>query len=334
MKAVVIDSSWQGNTGIGRVYDAYVSRLPSFLSMDFLHLGCKKKNPLYPILLGSAVRRKKHSIFWSPGFFPPVGHKMPAVIMVHDLTHLHYYSGLHRVYYNTVLKPLYKNMDAIVTVSEYTRHELLNWASLEPDKVVMIHNGVGSEFTPTGKKVDLGWPFLFYPGNRRAYKNLSRLIAAYARSKAHKSGVRLVLTGLPDEWITQTAITNNVGDMVVCIGNISGDELPAYYRTAMAVVFVSLYEGFGLPVLEGMASGVPVLTSNVSSLPEVAGDAALMVNPFEIEEISHGIDSTIFDTHLREHLVQKGASRIASFSWDNSAARLWHTVANCAGQAA
>lgn len=326
MNNILIDSSWNGNTGIGRVYMEYIQRLPADLHTNYLQLSCRKNNPLYPVLLTRALRTYKNNVFWSPGFYPPFLQKIRTVITVHDLTHLHYYSKLHNVYYNQIIKALYKKVDLIITVSDYTRNELLNWAGLKPEQVVMIHNGVSSEFTPEGSKIDLGWPFLFYPGNRRIYKNIYRLICAYAKSDAPKSGIRLLLTGDLDEWVAGVAARNNVSGLVVCTGNITDHEIPAYYRSSLAVVFVSLYEGFGLPVLEGLASGVPVITSNVSSLPEVAGDAALLVNPFQVDGIMQGINDIIFNPSLRNHLVQRGMARIKHFSWDESAEKLWKLV--------
>jgi len=122
--------------------------------------------------------------------------------------------------------------------------------------------------------------------------------------------------------IYRTITDTHMEDFVHFIGFVDDQDLPALYRGAVCVAFPSLYEGFGLPILEGMASGVPVLTSNLSSLPEVAGDAAIMVDPYDLDAITDGLQCLISDSTLRETLIQKGLARARQFTWEKSARQL------------
>jgi glycosyltransferase involved in cell wall biosynthesis len=218
----------------------------------------------------------------------------------------------------------------VLTVSEFSKQEILEWAGLPEEKVLVVGNGVGSEFSPEGKRHVPGYPYLFYVGNFKPHKNLERLLKAFARSGL-PGEVRLLCTGNPDEPSLRLIRDMGLENCVIFKGVIPDEELPAYYRGALALVFPSLYEGFGLPALEAMACGTPVVTSGITALPEVVGDAAVVVDPYDVESIAWGIRRVVEDNTLREELCRKGIERAKHFSWDRTAELTWKVLQEASG---
>ena len=208
----------------------------------------------------------------------------------------------------------------VLTVSEYSRQRLLEWSGVDPEQVTVVGNGVESAFSPVGRVHQPGYPYIFYVRNTKPHKNVARLLEAFAQMEM--PDVRLVLSGEADEATRHQALQLEIDGRVVFAGRIPEADLPAYYRGAAVVTMPSLYEGFGLPPLEGMASGVPVVVSNVTSLPEVVGDAGLLVDPNEAGSIAEGLTRALTDTALRETLRARGLERAKQFNWDDVAARV------------
>lgn len=258
---------------------------------------------------------------------PPMRCEFPFIVTVHDLIHLMYGSKLQVIYYNTVIRPLLKKAQYVFTVSEYSRCEILNWTNFPPEKVVSIYNAVSSGFTDIGSKFSPGYQYLLYVGNKRQHKNLTRLLKAFVLADL-PDDVKLVFTGDATFELTQLADKLNISDRLVFLGFVNENDLPLIYRGAVALMFVSLYEGFGLPLIEGMACGVPVLASNSSALPEISGGAAYLVDPHDVDEISSGIEKIVGDKVLREKLINRGNTRSLEFSWDDSASKAWKIFAS------
>ncbi|BCS55015.1 glycosyltransferase family 1 protein [Geobacter sp. SVR] len=322
---LIIDDRWFGETGIGRYVNEIIKRKPDNCHILHLNQNWKIKNPLSPWLLASTIKKSHADLFWSPGFMPPAGCKTPFVVSVHDLMHLHYGNSLQRLYYNQVIRRLLHNAATVLTVSEYSRNELLSWSGISAEKVVVTHNAVGADFSCEGTQYNPGFPYVLYVGNRRIYKNVNRLIEAFSLG-CKRSDVKLVLSGTADPELLAIARQAGIADRIIFIGRIKEEDLSAVYRGALAVAYVSLYEGFGLPPLEAMACGTPVLTSNVTSLPEVVGDAALMVDPFDVEAIADGLRRITEDSGLQLDLQTKGLKRVELFSWDISAKKIWEVL--------
>jgi len=319
-----VDFSWVGSSGIGRVAKEILCRQPNKWMVFPVRNNRKNAGILTPLHLASILRTGSGNVFWSPGFMPPAFPvNIPVVLTVHDLTHLHYYSKYHKIYYDGIIRHLLYNADKIITVSEYTKNELLKWSGIPENRIKRIYNGVGTEFNASVTPFSLEKPYILYAGNRRKYKNVIGLIMAFARSKLYTHGYILALTGNPDKDCLRVSTEEGVLEHVHYLGFVEENELPSVYRGAHAVAFVSFYEGFGLPILEAMASGVPVITSNTSAMPEVAGDAALIVNPHDIDDISSGIKKITNDQKLRSELINRGLNRAAMFSWDKTAEQYW-----------
>jgi glycosyltransferase involved in cell wall biosynthesis len=330
---VYADMRWPPKTGIGTVKTAVASRAPSDVVISGLPITSRIGSPISTISIAQAlsarrIQRTCRSLFWSPGFIPPAWSAVPTVITIHDLTHLRYYSKLHAVYYNAILRPLYHRCQAIICVSEYTKNEFLNWSRVSPERVTTVYNGVATQLFAEGSGSGLSFPYVLYAGNRRNYKNLDRLVEAFAGSSLSRDGVNLVLTGDTDRHLQNLAARFGMGDRLVFAGQVSDKQLASLYRSARLVAFVSLYEGFGLPILEAMAAGVPVLTSCVSAMPEISGDAALIVDPTSVDEIIYGLDRLHHDDDLRRNLVRNGRINATKFDWDRTAAAYWEIMRN------
>lgn len=320
MKEVLYDARWIGNHGIGRFADEVGRRLDGLLAFDRRR---RPWHPLDPVLLGAELWRMRAKLFFSPGYNSPVGWPGQFIFTLHDLHHLRVpedSNALKRAYYQTVIRPACHRAAFVLTVSEYSRAEISTWARIVDDKIINVGNGVGAPFLPIGPRYEPGFPYLLYVGSRKAHKNLPRLLQAYSRSGVVPE-MRLILSGSNDSETAQRVTNLRLGKSVTFLNMDSNAALANVYRGATAVLFPSLYEGFGLPPLEAMSCGIPVLTSNVCSLPEVTGDAALMVNPLDVEEMATAIRRIVMDSNLREALRTRGLWRAQLFSWEDTARR-------------
>ncbi len=330
---VYADLRWPPKTGIGVVQAEILSRVPPGITIVDLKIAARIGSPLSPLHIGRALAKQgmRGGVFWSPGYMPPLPSRIPAVVTVHDLTHLHFYTRLHAAYYGAVLKHLYRRCRAVICVSAYTREEFLQWSGMPSERVFAVHNGVSQERFSRGETYGLPFPYVLYPGNRRGYKNVDRLVKAYSVSALPGAGIRLVLTGAADGRLLRLASESGVERLMHFAGDLDGADLARLYRGATLTAFVSLYEGFGLPIIEAMAAGVPVLTSDRAAMPEVAGNAALLVDPTSVAQITAGLERLAFDEPTRQRLVQAGRIQASCFNWDTSAARVWEIVTAAAG---
>jgi len=242
------------------------------------------------------------------------------------------------------VKKILKNADHIVAVSRNTKNDVIELAGINPDKVSVIYSGnniTKSEFFDSEKSRSLTryelWdengtgkaePFILYLGNIEPRKNISGLIAAFnrlkqdERVKAQYPKLKLVLAGAggwKNKQIYADYNSSLYKNEIKSLGYISKKEREILYSIASVFVYPSIYEGFGFPPLEAMTYGLPVVCSNVSSLPEVVGDAALLINPFKVEEIADGIKLILTDNDIQARLIKKGYERASLFSWDKTA---------------
>jgi len=282
-----------------------------------------------------ALWKKAPKVFFSPGYNSPIGWPKPFVFTLHDLHHLYVrekWNAAKQVYYQHIIRPACRRAAFVLTVSEYSKREIASWAKVDDRKIVNVGNGVGFPFVPMGPRHDPGYPYLLYVGSRKSHKNLSRLLAAYAASGVRKD-IRLVLSGHPDLELSREIARLGLHGAVAFIDLAADRDLSDVYRGALGFVFPSLYEGFGLPPVEAMACGVPVLSSNVCSLPEVLGDAAVFVDPHRSEAIAEGIKRLVYDSTLREQLRERGFRRATKFSWEETARRSSEVLRIAAGGA-
>jgi glycosyltransferase involved in cell wall biosynthesis len=320
MEEILYDARWIGPHGIGRFAGELAKSLPKLREFQ---RDRRPWHPLDPALLGIDLWRERAKLFFSPGYNSPVGWPKPFVFTLHDLNHLRVpenSNALKSAYYQYIIKPACHRAAFVLTVSEYSRREIAAWAGVDERTVINVGNGVGKPFTADGPKYQPGYPYLLYVGSHKSHKNLPRLLRAYKVSGICDA-VRLVMTGTPSRELRTTIDELRVGDNLHFVGTTNNEDLAQLYRGALGLVFPSLYEGFGLPPLEAMACGTPVLTSNVCSLPEVVGDAGILVDPLNVEEIAHGIRTVVEDTDKRIQLQQMGLLRAKKFSWNETACR-------------
>ena len=324
-KKVLVDSNWEGDTGIGRLYREVMTRKPDIVQNVPL---IQFKNPaglLAPFHLSQRIRDSEADVFYSPTFIPPLYSKMPFVFTIHDLMHLFFYSRMHREYYRWVIGPLAKKAKKIITVSEYSKSLLVEKLGIPPDLIRVIYNGVGENFLQNQREYEMDRPYFLYVGNRRNYKNIPAMLEAFSQADIPQDFV-FALSGHPDPEMDALIRSLGIETRVRFLGMIPEADLPAVYKGAHATLFVSKMEGFGLPVIESMASGTPVLTSSESSLPEIAGGAAVCVSPDKVSHIQQGIEMLVKDEKTYLSCVEKGLSRARDFSWEKTAAQTWETI--------
>lgn len=320
LDGVLYDARWIGNHGIGRFAAELQKQIPGLISFSARR---RPSHALDPAFLSYELLRWKPCLFFSPGYNSPLGWRGRFIFTLHDLHHLcvpENSSPVKRAYYDLIIKPACHRAAAVLTVSEYSKQEICRWANVSQDRVVNVGNGVGEPFGPSGPTQAREYPFLLYVGSHKVHKNLPRLLTAFARSGVSED-VHLLMTGPPEPPLTSVIRELRLENRVAFVGVPSNQELATYYRGALALLFPSLYEGFGLPPLEAMACGTPVLTSNVCALPEIVGDAALLVDPTNTDAISDGIRRISQDGAFRAHLQQKGLTRAQHFTWSKTAER-------------
>ena len=283
-------------------------------------------------------------VFHSPDFTLPPVWRARAVLTVHDLSFLRVpecFTGALRRYLERVVPRSVRRADHVIADSHSTKRDLVELLGTPAGKVTVIHSGVEPRFRPiidraalgpVRQRYDLPERFIISVGTLQPRKNFATLVEAFARLKSEtgnwKPGARslkLVIAGgrgwLYEEIFARVEALGLQGD-VLFPGFVADEDLPALYNLAEAFVLPSLYEGFGLPPLEAMACGTPVVTSNVSSLPEVVGDAGLMVEPTDVESLAAAIERVLEDGDLRREMVQRGLARAKEFTWERAARRL------------
>jgi len=186
---VLIDSRWKGNTGIGRLYDEVISRKPTIVSDQHITSNLPLGSLYSPLMLAQAIRQSSADIFYSPSYMPPLYSRIPYVITIHDLMHLFYYTPLHRLYYKQVIARLAKRAKTVITVSQFSKQQLVALLGLDEQQITVIYNGVDDRFASNQETFQLDRPYLLYIGNRRKNKNIPAMLQAFAQAK------------LPDEVI-------------------------------------------------------------------------------------------------------------------------------------
>jgi len=298
-----------------------------------------------PYSIGEQVRipirlaREKVSLVHEPHYVLPPATRCRSVVTIHDCIHLMFPQYLPNrlgyVYARASMWTATRQAARVLTVSEASKRDILRFFDIPAEKVQVIPNAIDERFLippdeattdRVRQRYQLDHPFVLYVGNIKPHKNLERLIDAFSQVRADgPDGLKLVVVGddvskYPS--LRQMVHRHKLDKHVRFLGFQPQETLASFYRLANAFVFPSLYEGFGLPPLEAMACGTPVVTSNVSSLPEVAGDAALLVDPYDAEAIADGLRRVLGDEALRRELVAKGAERVRQFSWTDSVARI------------
>jgi glycosyltransferase involved in cell wall biosynthesis len=311
-----------------------------------LIVGPQARHPfLYYSWLQFSVKniltKMKPDLFLSPDGFLSLGAKCRQLPVIHDINFLHHPGDskwLTSKYYNYFFPKFAREATRIATVSEYSKKDISENYQIDPGKIDVVYNGIHSFFKPlddvtrqkTKEKFSYGKNYFVSVGSLHPRKNIPNLIRAFALFKKEtNSDLKLLLAG-PGFWglsdIHKVANESGYKDDILYTGRLNDEDLALVLGSALALTFVPYYEGFGIPLVEAMEAEIPIITSNVTSLPEVAGDAALRVNPFDINEIKNAMLQLYKDETLRKSLVAKGKIRKQNFSWDKSAELLWKSI--------
>lgn len=267
---------------------------------------------------------------------PPTLPRTRTVLTVYDLAYERFpdesMPGM-QAYLSRAVPRSVRRADHVITISEAARADLVEIYGVAPEKISVAYPGVDARFTAQGtpgeadhvrRKYRLpDGSFVLTVGTLQPRKNHRRLVEAFARIESRASLVIAGGEGWAYHEVRQAVERLGLADRVIFTGYVADDDLPALYRSATAAAYPSLYEGFGLPVLEALACGTPALTSNVSSLPEAAGDAGLLVDPLDVEAVAAALDRLLSDADLRASLAEKGIDHARQFSWARAAGVTW-----------
>jgi glycosyltransferase involved in cell wall biosynthesis len=295
----------------------------------------------YDVAVPLLLRKIKPDLFISPDAQCSLITSIPQLIVIHDINFEHYPNDVpvsFRSYLSIRSRKWAHKAVRIATVSEFSKKDICETYTVEADKVDVVYNGANSLYTPvseeikqaTKSKFTKGQDYFVFVGSIHPRKNLQRLLPAFKAFKERTgSKMKLVVVGSAywknEEINAGLALFEGTDDLVM-VGRLNAEELKDVVGSSMANVYVSYFEGFGIPIVEGFRAGVPVITSNVTSMPEVAGGAALLVDPFSVESISQGLEKIASDKNFREELVKKGTERAQFFSWDKAADALWSSI--------
>jgi len=287
------------------------------------------------------LKKIKADVFLSPDAYLSLRTKVLSIPIFHDLNFEHYPKDLpvlERKYYRYFFPRYAKKAEQIVTVSEFSKKDMVKLYDVPPGKVSVVYNGVNEDFKPVSEaeqktyrdKHSKGCPFFIFVGALHPRKNLVRLFQAFDYFKEQqRTDIKLVVVGNKKYWtreIQEAFEEMKHKDEVYFSGRMTAEELHRAVGSALAMAYVSYFEGFGLPIIEAFRCDTPVVTSNVTSMPEVAGDAALLVDPFSVKSIAEGLEKIALDPELRTRLISKGRERSRMFTWQNSAEQLWAVI--------
>ncbi|MCC6370142.1 MAG: glycosyltransferase family 4 protein [Bacteroidia bacterium] len=295
----------------------------------------------FQVSVKSILNRMQPDLFLSPDGFLSLGAKCKQLPVIHDINFAHFPQDskwLTGKYYNHYFPKFANVASRIATVSQYSKQDIAKSYGIAEDKIDVVYNGINSFFKPlvatqkqdTKNKYTKGQDYFVSVGSLHPRKNIPQLIRAFSAFKKESgSSVKLVLAG-PAFWGTaeiNTAIREeNLKEEVIFTGRLADEELALVLGSALALTFIPYYEGFGIPLVEAMEAQVPIITANVTSLPEVAGDAAILVDPKNEHQIKKAMLDVYGSEVLRNSLIEKGNIQKQNFSWDKSANLLWQSV--------
>lgn len=311
-----------------------------------IQIGPPTRHPIlwyywFEVQIPKVLKKIQADVFLSLDGFISLSSKVPSISVIHDLNFEHNPERLdwsHSLFYRTFFKRYALHSKRIVTVSNYSKQDISSTYQVDVDKIDVSHNGVNNYFKPiednekleVRKKYTENNPYLLILGAINPRKNISNQIIAFNNYKIKsKSTHKLLIVGKKMKWdITSQNILDGLEckNHVIFTGHLNKEEIRKVYGAASCLLFASHFEGFGIPIIEAQKCGCPVITSNCTSMPEVSGDAAILVDPNNTFDIETAIKSIIENPLLRTELIKKGFNNSLKFNWDNTAEILWSSI--------
>jgi glycosyltransferase involved in cell wall biosynthesis len=295
----------------------------------------------FEFCLPLVIRRIKPDVFLSPDGFVSLLSGVKTVGVIHDLNFEHNPKDLPwliRIYYRFFFRRFARRCDRIATVSAFSKSDIVKSYNISPEKIDVVYNGANQMFTPVSPEIvrhtrtmfSSGNPYFLFVGSLHPRKNLANLFRAFDMfCQKSDTPYKLLIVGNRKWWTGEIEAAYNsmkYKGNVVFTGRLSSESLHHVIASSFAVTYVSLFEGFGIPILEAFYCDVPVITSNITSMPEIAGNAAILVNPYNPEEISDAMLRLHSDESFRLQLIERGRIRRRDFSWQNTADCLWASI--------
>lgn len=309
-------------------------------------LGPQARHPIlfyiwFEMSVGNMLNKLKPDLFLSPDGYLSLKATCKSLPVIHDINFAHYPQDLPyavRKYYNYFFPKFAHKASRIATVSEYSKGDINKTYGINKELIDVVYNGSSEKFEPLDatkhnavkKKYTGGADYFLFVGSLHPRKNIARLLQAFDEFKKERSSnFKLLIAGDKYWWsseIKQAYENMQHKNDIVFTGRANDTELSDIYGAAFALTYVPYFEGFGIPVIEAMNCDVPVICSNTTSMPEIAGDAAMIVDPFSIDSIKDAMIKLVADGDFRKKLIEKGRERATVFSWDRSAKLLWNSI--------
>jgi glycosyltransferase involved in cell wall biosynthesis len=309
-------------------------------------VGPKYNHPLtwfikFEVILPSVLKKLNADLYFSPDGWCSIRSNVKTVAVIHDINFVHFPKHLpfwYRTYYNIFFPLWAKKAVRLATVSEFSKADIVRQYKIDPSKIDVVYNGANENLSPISEEkkdkvrqeVTQGNPYFVFVGATPPRKNLINLFKAFDLfKKQQNNSYKLVLVGAKKWW--NDAIRQSYDEMqfrndVIFTGRVSTSALNEIVAASEAMTYVSLFEGFGIPLLEAMWCETAIITSNCTSMPEVAKDSAIYVDPFSPQSIADGMQTIASNPELRQQLIENGRIRRHDFSWEASADRLWKCI--------
>lgn len=288
----------------------------------------------------SALKKIKADYFISPDGYMSLSTPVKTLDVIHDINFEHRPQDLPwmaRNYYKHYFPKFARKAERIATVSEFSKRDLMKTYGIKQEKIDVVYNGCNTSYEPASEEIQRktkyrysnGRPYFLFVGSINPRKNTKNLLIAFDEfKKSYSNDIKLLFVGnvmWDDSDFKDTYHNMKYKHDVHFLGRISSSELKNVIASSLALTYVPFFEGFGIPILEAMYCDVPVITSNVTSMPEVAGEAGILVNPNHAYDIKESMLSIAKDTELRKRLIEKGRLQREKFSWDKTAEKLWNS---------
>lgn len=295
----------------------------------------------FEIQIPRVLKKVKADLFLSPDGYLSLQTKVPQLAVIHDISFAHRPEDLPWMqgwYYNFFFPKFARKAKRIATVSFYSKEDITRSFKVEYDKIDVVYDGINERFRPaTVKEKEAVWqqytggaPYFLFVGALHPRKNIAGLLRSFDAFKSIATNdIKLMVVGgemHKTGEIFETWENMRYKDEVVFTGRVTTSELIQIFGAALALAYVPFFEGFGIPIAEAMSSGVPVICSNTTSMPEVGGSAVLYADPCKIEQITAAMQKLAFNAGLRDELIEKGLEQKNKFSWDETARLLWMSV--------